>query len=80
MLKAQIVIYIYKEVNVKEVPCNPYYQAHKGSPNPISALASKIVAAVNVTLTLNGMNLLHLPTFVHGHSAVSLGYIRLPHE
>ena len=80
MLKAEIVIYIYKKVNVKEVPCNPYYQAHKGTPDPISALASKIVAAVNMMLTFNSMNLLHLPTFGHGHSVVSLGYIRLPHK
>jgi len=56
-LKAEVVIYIYKKVNMKEVPRDPYYQTHKCTPNSISALTSEIITTVDVALTLNGVQL-----------------------
>ena len=38
------------------------------------------MAVVNVTLTLDSVDLLHLPTLMHWHSAVGLGNVRFSHD
>jgi hypothetical protein len=77
-LKTEVVINIYKELN-EDVPTNPHNETHESVPNAVSTFATEIVATVDVALTLDHVDLLHLPVFVHWHPAVGLQNIRFPH-
>jgi hypothetical protein len=76
--KAESVININKELNHQDIPPNPYNEAHESTPYAISAFTSEIVAMINVTSMIDGMDLLHLPSLVHWHALIGLRHIRFP--
>ncbi|KIM74006.1 hypothetical protein PILCRDRAFT_14738 [Piloderma croceum F 1598] len=71
-LETEVVVNIYKKLDEEYVSTDPYDKTHESTPNTVSALATKIIAAVNIALALNCVDLLHLPTLVHWHSAGSI--------
>ena len=79
MLETEVIVNVYKELDKENIPTNPGNKTHKGTPDSVPALATKIIATVNIVFVVNGVDLLHLPMFMHWHSVVSLGDIRFPH-
>jgi hypothetical protein len=71
-LKSKIVIHINKESDQRNIPADPNNKTHEGAPDSVTSFATEIVTAINVALAINGMDLLHLPMFMHRHSTVSL--------
>jgi hypothetical protein len=47
-------------------------ETHENTPDTVTAFTPEVVAAINMTLTLDGMDLFHLPSFVHRHPAICL--------
>ena len=77
MFETELLIYIDKEVDKEDIPSDPHEKTHKCAPNAIATFAAKVIAAVDMMLILNSVDLFHLPIFIYRHS---LRHIGLPHD